>query len=93
MAIERLLESLLNGEYFHCRPIAGGPTVKAIVTSPTDDTIPNIKRAILCPVRQSGGVCGLRDLLGVRGPRRCLWHRGDGTWYLIYGPITDKKTE
>ena len=37
-------------------------------------------------------MCGLRDRPGVRGPRRCLWYKGDSHGvYQIIGPGMDKK--
>lgn len=93
MKIEILLESLLNGQHLHCRPVKGGPIVNAQIVR-SDESIPTFKVAIICPQRRSRGVCGLRDRPHVRGPRRCLWYKGDSRRvYQIIGPGMEKKTD
>jgi hypothetical protein len=89
MKIERLPASLLNGKYLHCRPIEAGPVVAAPII-PIGGEL-TFKVAIVCPARQPGSKCARRDRPGVRGPRRCLWYRGDSLGeYQIIGPDTEK---
>lgn len=77
MNIEIIPESLLNGEHFYCRPVKNKPTVVAQIVHPEDEATPTFKVAIICPQRRAGSKCGLRDRSGVRGPRHCLWYKGD----------------
>lgn len=94
MKIEIIPESLLNGEYFHCRPVKGGPIVEAPMVHSDDESTPTFKVAIICPQRRPRSKCGLRDRPGVRGPRYCFWYRDDSLGvYQIIGPGMDKKSE
>jgi hypothetical protein len=91
MRIEILPSSLLNGEHLHCRPVKGGPIIKATIVPADYESTLTFKVAIVCPARQPGSKCALRDRPGVRGPRRCLWYRGDSLGeYQIIGPDTEK---
>ena len=92
MKIESLPELLLNGPNLHCRPVKNGPVVIAQIIRLEAESTPTFKVEIICPQRRLGGVCGLRDRPGVRGPRRCLWYKGDSHGvYQIIGPGMDKK--
>lgn len=94
MKIEILPDSLLKGRSLHCRPVEGGPVVNAQIVRLEDESAPTFKLAIICPQRRPGSVCGLRNRPGVRGSRRCLWHKGDSLGvYQIIGPGMDKKTD
>lgn len=94
MIIERLPSSLLNGEHLHCRPVKGGPIIEATIVPSDDESTPTFRVAIVCPARRADSKCGLRDRLGIRGPRRCLWYRGDSLGeYQIIGPDADKKSK
>jgi len=91
--IEILPESLLKGEFLHCRPVKGGPIVEAQIV-PSEDEPLTFKVAIICPQRRPSSKCGLRDRPGVRGPRRCLWFKGDSKGlYQIIGLGMDKKSD
>lgn len=94
MKTEILPELLLNGERLYCRPVKGKETVEARIVHSEGKSTPTFKVVIICPQRQSESVCGLRDRDGVRGPRRCLWFKGDSLGlYQIIGLGMDKKTD
>lgn len=97
MKIDVLLESLLQGEHFHCKPVKREPMVEAQIISfelEDDSIFPAFKKMIVCSQRRSKSYCGLRDRPGFPGPRRCLWYRGDsGGLYQIIGPGMDKKSD
>ena len=93
MKIEILPDSLLNGKCLHCKPVVDGPTVEAMIVRSDEKLTPAFIWAILCPQRRPKSKCGLRDRPGVRGPRYCLWFKGDSLGvYQIIGPGMDKKS-
>ncbi len=73
---ERIPTPLLKGVFLHCRPVEGGPTVKAPIVPSDEETTPAFKVAIVCPARQSRSKCQLRVELG-DGDGYCHYDRGD----------------
>ena len=84
-----LPDTLLKGEYFHCRPIEKGPTIRIKIIQIEDE---RIKKLCVCGARLPRSRCFFRkdnisDL--------CEYWRGDGlpNGYQIVGPRAYKKSK
>jgi hypothetical protein len=77
--MERLPGSLLKGDFLHCKPVDGGPVVKAQIF-PAGDELPLVEKVIVCPARVHSSGCKLR------GGNYCHWYKGDGFGYMIIAP-------
>lgn len=90
--MERIPASLLRGDFLHCRPVDGGPTVKAQIIPFDGESTPTFKVAIVCPERRASSKCHLRMKTG-SGDDYCHYYKGDSRGdYQIVGPGMDKKT-
>jgi len=90
--MERILVSLLNGKFLHCRPIDGGPIIKAQIIPSEVESTSTFKVAIVCPARLPSSKCQLRIDAGSKD-NRCLYYKGDSRGeYQIIGPGMDKKS-
>ncbi len=93
MDIERIPNSLLNGESLHCRPVDGGPIIKAQIIPFERESTPTFKVAIICPARRPRSKCELRIRAGSENDY-CQYYKGDSRGeYQIIGPGMDKKSE
>ncbi len=87
---ERILpDSLLQGEYFHCRPTEDSPTVKVKIISVRGESI---KRLCVCGARSPCSKCSLRK---DSTDNYCHYWRGDGLpdGYAIVGPRAYEKSD
>ncbi len=93
MGIERIPDSLLNGEFLHCRPVEGGSIVEAKIIPSLGESTPTFKVAIICPARQYNSKCDLRIRAGSEEDH-CQYYKGDSRGeYQIIGPGMDNKSD
>jgi len=91
--MERILASLLKGDFLHCRPVEGGLTIMAPIIPFDEEETPTFKVVIVCPKRIPSSKCQLRVELG-DGDGHCHYYKGDSRGeYQIIGPGMDKKSE
>jgi hypothetical protein len=91
MGLRRLPETLLRGQYLHCRPSVGGPVIEARIVPGGEDAL--VRVFIVCSERLPCSNCRVRVREGDHS-RRCHYWRGDGLGhYRIVGPGMDQKRE
>lgn len=92
MGLEILPSALLNGRFFHCQPVEGGPIVKAQILQSDTEQTPTFKVAIVCPARRPCSKCEVRINAGSED-NHCVYWKGDSLGeYQILGPGMDKKS-
>lgn len=92
MNIERLPQSMLQGDFLHCRPMEGGQIVKAPILS-TEGKLAGTQVVIVCPARLSSSKCGIRENTE-NTDDKCLYYRGDSvSGYQIIGPGMENKSK
>jgi len=90
MNIEILPDSLLNGEFLHCRPVEGGPITEAAIAPLQKEGLSTSKIIIVCGKRQPCSKCTARVNAGVEDTY-CQYYKGDGYRYQIIGRGMDRK--